>query len=204
MKLGFKHRKDRPCPNGAPSSSPGLAQPRLPWESASRSAQLQRGCALSTPSPGHNPVGVAAFVSAQTQGSRCASTLGYRAQSRWDWATVVERVCSRTSVQAGPQNHAGGVAAISRGLSAATPPVRAIKTTGTLKGCQRFELHSARLPLARLSGTPSGCRASMPSVPGVSARMARLNPRLMAGSPSGCDPAARPSSASRLSPPSHG
>jgi hypothetical protein len=193
-----------PCPNGAPSSSPGLAHMRLPWECPSESAQPQRGCALSTPSPGHNPVGVAAFVSTRTQGRRCASTLGYWAQSRWDWGTVVGRGCFRASVQASPHNHAGGVAAISRGLSAATPPVSSIKKSGTLKGCQRLELHSVRHDLGRPSGTPSGCGASLHSVPGVSARTARLNPRLMAGSLSGCYPAARPPYASHFFPPSHG
>jgi hypothetical protein len=192
-----------PCPNGAPSSSPGLAHMRLPLECPSEFAQPQRGGALSTPSPGHNPVGVSAFASTRTQGGRCASTLGYWAQSRWDWETFVGRGCFRASVQASPHNHAEGVAAISRGLSGATPPVSSIKMNGTLKGCQRLELH-VRHVLGQPSGTPSGCGASLRSIPGVSARVARLNRRLMAGCLSGCYPAAHSPRASHFPLPSHG
>lgn len=73
-----------PCPTGAPSPSPGLAHPRLSWECPSEFAQPQRGCVIPTTSLGHNPVGVAAFVSSRTQGSRSDSTLDDRTQSRWD------------------------------------------------------------------------------------------------------------------------
>ena len=76
---------------------------------------------------------------------------------------------------------AGGVPDISRGLSEATPPELDANCRGTPKGCQKC----ARGNAARC-WHPSGVRRMTIWSPGVSARDARLNPRLIAVILSGC------------------
>jgi hypothetical protein len=72
------------CPNGALAISPGLRGTSYPGFAMIDFSQPQRSCGDLSVHPGHNPVGVVRDSQPNAQGSRCAATLGWRPQSRWD------------------------------------------------------------------------------------------------------------------------
>jgi hypothetical protein len=89
------------------------------------------------------------------------------------------------NLRAVPPGQPGGLPDISRGLSAATPPVAVRKRSRTPKGCQNFAFHSPNHPPESLAPL-RGAGHLFVGLPGVSSRSAFLNPRLISGSPSGC------------------
>jgi hypothetical protein len=100
----------RSCPNGALAISPGLRGTSYPGYAVICVPQPQRGCGALSVRPGHNPVGVVWNLQRDTQGSRCAATLGWRPQSRWDCLSGAhEDVVDRSpSPRPSPRGRGGG------------------------------------------------------------------------------------------------
>ena len=82
---------------GAESQRDSVPQPRvarhgLPWvivpEPPNRNAVASDPVPSTTPAPGHNPVGVDAPAHAPPKAARGLATLGWKAQSLWDWLKV--------------------------------------------------------------------------------------------------------------------
>ncbi len=75
-------------PNGIPSQSPGLRGTSYPGKDRPEFSQPQWGCGSGRQVHDATPLGLRPIL-LPPQGSSCLATLGWRAQSLWDWSTVL-------------------------------------------------------------------------------------------------------------------
>ena len=101
------------------------------------------------------------------------------------WTLRERKVSLLVQTHLRPFRQAGGLPAISRGLSAATSPVNESETRGTANAVPAGgrARAGATIDIRRSAGTASRCGRDASGSGGVVAVL--LNPRLMAGNPSG-------------------